>query len=1356
MRIATIFCALLLLSLCAVDVSAASLSNLKFTANGQPILAVSPQHQQLVDLSFDVDLLNGYATLDLGALHQDPAIVASYRQRTVVFSSCAKNTTTNRSRCTIEQLAIMPANASVTIPYKLFAQGSASNATLAFTFRIDNSSPSVTKLTTSFCNEQRCFIGSNIAANITIVLEDAEGTFNKHMIFYQLGSNIFNAENCTGKTCVGTARITCYDGQPLDLRVVSANGIASQDDAGNPVIAEKTVRVLCDATPIDVVSVNVTGRGSFGLITEDSSFTITAIVRKEVVGVAMAANVSAAVKNGSQPIQSVKCTKTENDLQSCTLTVGNLVNGTNKRVTLLFTDDLGRTLTANLTLPPIFAVANASNLPNFFEAKVTGITPATIDRVALQLALDNAIDYPVFVTYKFTQLVPGARILKQELKATGCFVYTKAKKTEKNATTKSAYEWQQTPALFSDPIRVFSPNADWNASNRLDASFLMLDTQTLQEDGLPIRCNLTLTVEKDNVLYTVQEQETLEWRLKFRNSKLGTPGGAFITKINKEKEELNGGVSKLIGTANQITSTFAQVCQMQDMLIMMQMQGLSMESIGMMLMYTGAGQSIGQSGNGMWSAMMMSSMTYWMGKMPQTPLGQTMNVDPTSAAFHNKQMNFRKFCNYIHCDVAKKTEEAMKKEGGKDSLLLGSDQKLADSINAKGQNSDLFKDYFANMNTPDVSNSIIMSLATQCWSGVVYNLNKYRQIDCGYVQCLKEQALNGASITPCELGRGVKMCRFITGEVFELPYIRVVKNLAANINQLVQSPLTLLANKLNAEACVGTDKDINPKGVGCHVMKTLSMQRDFQSVTKYNQIFTFPMEADLCQKVLCEGDECEKTSSGFLEGLVPGTGYSGDLYRQQLLAQKEKEAKLKIVTTMVDNLPKIEKNENGQLTTYSISSTPDGWQSNEAYKAYLRQVGVDTSPDSQQAASLWEQLNNANVKKTATGEYVEAQNNRNIIVSEYANGHPITSGEQLSGLAQSGAVPGASLITNNALTNQAIADNLAIVSTPWQQSEVCQGDKINTVACKDKQTEYQTAVAQLYADSKYSPDPERPSFVCQCEVFSNGVCTKCKKGTTLDEATQKKAQQDAAAAGKSAQSTENFYGWVDMMSSVLYQYMREEGQLDFLFLSGWGDWGAELSAQSNKLLNPEEWKNNLCNPAGAFNDYAQDSGAVFAWQGDNYRTVLTFAGEKLRYETRAENPGEEAKILYTVSAVAVSPFTNNEMTIVLNPGYKTIVPATQLSQNAVTNKAGSLLDTAEYTEVCVVFTEPFPRPGAESRYCRPLQRNAYDRGDPTNEQLGDWGLDDPYSDVNGSSSGGSSFFGSGGNGVGFGFGGAVQ
>ncbi|MCI0557125.1 MAG: hypothetical protein MN733_01415, partial [Nitrososphaera sp.] len=69
----------------------------------------------------------------------------------------------------------------------------------------------------------------------------------------------------------------------------------------------------------------------------------------------------------------------------------------------------------------------------------------------------------------------------------------------------------------------------------------------------------------------------------------------------------------------------------------------------------------------------------------------------------------------------------------------------------------------------DVKNSLILSIACLCLPGIIYNLDKLRQIDCFKAVCLHDDVkLNGYPASFCSEMHGYLTCAFVVGEVFSL------------------------------------------------------------------------------------------------------------------------------------------------------------------------------------------------------------------------------------------------------------------------------------------------------------------------------------------------------------------------------------------------------------------------------------------------------------------------------------------------------------------------------------------------------------------------------------------------------------
>lgn len=1115
-----------------------------------------------------------------------------------------------------------------------------------------------------------CTISGSASTNLTLTVE------NIHIgeIYVEVGRDTYKVDACDGSTCTLSVDSRCTDGNTLPLRTLHTGSRTSIDDAGNP-LPEFSTSLLCDAQPPVLVEISRQGTGPQGIIHDQGTLTLNATIR-ETSNTIMKVNTASIQPNGTW--KEVRCVKTINDFQECTLSVDNLITAEDISIPVSFNDAVGHVTETTLSLPSIHGVTNAT--ANFFSASVTATTPEQINRVALQLALDNALDFPQKINYRLNRLTPGARVLHQEVDPTSCTI------SNGSSTIPAA-------ALY-DYLDVYDPLATWNAPNRLDAVFLELDANMIPDEVL-VSCNLSLIVEKDGVVYENPEQEPLEWTLRMRNARLGTPGDAFLTKIDKQYGTLNNGYNKLIDTADTIFSTFAHFCQLQDMILLLSNEGLAIEQIAYLLpLQLGVSQQLAGVGSGLSSQMLSLSSSMWIQPGENIVNRRFENAmsgidEGATEKVSGRAEKLRKFCDFVHCDTANRLQQAA--EEGKDPLgLLAGDQSLAESIGTVDNAGlpdnpglqGLWQDATTNLNTPDVGNSLVMCLATQCWPCTIAKLKEVQQIECGYLQCLKDQALDGSSIAACELARGTKMCRFVTGEVFELPYARIGKNLAANINTIVQAPVVKVSEKLLANTCQGTEKEIGWVAFGCRLMKTLAYQKDFSSVTSYNFMYSYPYQADLCDAALCKGDNCELETNSYIERFL-GRGDVGDTYRQLRLMEREREARSQrlqgVVNDVHEQAGQLQKDEELEIT--------------EEMERYARQHGARTEETQKEFFTkiLTDCGENANPEQCSSNfEFMVVELEEEPTyekLNDYLN--------QVIPQGQRQAYLGFTDFYENIVTNDDYTYNDEHRWIPRNCGTPDQ--KVTTSECESKWG---------YLERQTSSFGERVAVQVDGETR---LCTADESDCVTYEVT--KAQREIKNEIRQQYNAERFHQYVGGMATITFQYLERKGYLDFLKLSGYGEWGASFSENAADILDPEEWQANMCNPTGRYNELTQDDSSVYSFEQGTYRPVLTFAGEYL-------DIGEG--YLHTMSFVAVSPEENQLQ--VYADGQQVGEPV-QLLPEQRTSHAFSMTHEQRFREVCLVFNNSFE---GNRRYCRDFVPNAYERGTPTTGALPEYGREDPY------------------------------
>lgn len=97
--------------------------------------------------------------------------------------------------------------------------------------------------------------------------------------------------------------------------------------------------------------------------------------------------------------------------------------------------------------------------------------------------------------------------------------------------------------------------------------------------------------------------------------------------------------------------------------------------------------------------------------------------------------------------------------------------------------------YFGNVRAED---SIILSVAFLCPKGVIYNLQKARQIDCRYAYCL-EQTSSGVPVELCVQQRAFALCKYVFNQMFNLlPFAAVLSDIAESIGRALANPWVAL------------------------------------------------------------------------------------------------------------------------------------------------------------------------------------------------------------------------------------------------------------------------------------------------------------------------------------------------------------------------------------------------------------------------------------------------------------------------------------------------------------------------------------------------------------------------------------
>jgi len=106
--------------------------------------------------------------------------------------------------------------------------------------------------------------------------------------------------------------------------------------------------------------------------------------------------------------------------------------------------------------------------------------------------------------------------------------------------------------------------------------------------------------------------------------------------------------------------------------------------------------------------------------------------------------------------------------------------------------------------------SIVISTLTLCIPGIIYNLNKLRQIQCMYIDCMQNYVQQGLPLKACEDQKHYATCKYWWGEIFQLlPFTGLLNFFTGMIKNVLSSPLNIV-DAVMGLACMPSIKV--PKG----------------------------------------------------------------------------------------------------------------------------------------------------------------------------------------------------------------------------------------------------------------------------------------------------------------------------------------------------------------------------------------------------------------------------------------------------------------------------------------------------------------------------------------------------------------
>ena len=238
-------------------------------------------------------------------------------------------------------------------------------------------------------------------------------------------------------------------------------------------------------------------------------------------------------------------------------------------------------------------------------------------------------------------------------------------------------------------------------------------------------------------------------------------------KIDQAKKDAEG-IWDLIGTLNKIVFYAKRICQLINTIYIVVSTLYILYTIIKGTEITCSATGILET-IGLCHAIYTTATTYGLG------------TEATAAAADTSKKGLNYFCDYATC---------------KQTFLWG--PVVQDFINNNeivglgfGAQKYLNKPLSSYMKPQD---NLIVATLFFCLPGIVYGLDKYRQIKCLYADCLQNAVgREGLPVTACEDQKAYATCKYVTGEIFALiPYTAVFDHFMGLIKNSLSNPFAAL------------------------------------------------------------------------------------------------------------------------------------------------------------------------------------------------------------------------------------------------------------------------------------------------------------------------------------------------------------------------------------------------------------------------------------------------------------------------------------------------------------------------------------------------------------------------------------
>jgi len=627
--------------------------------------------------------------------------------------------------------------------------GNDAQITTAKNLELDNEGPIVLSISTGNTFDGEMFAKLN-GNTFTALLRDTEIGIRSEDIKLHTGSTVNAADSC--ELVIDTFQCTFDDISLTSGKQTAFIDTDSADRIGNSVQEKFSREIIVDSSKPKLLKLVIKNIGGTSAAFENFTKTgdkllVEAAIEDDALQSA-SADFSRFILNSGN-VSADTCIKTSDDVFVCSWTTSSIdIEGfIDDFIRFEFTDIAGNKLSV-MQSHIVFGVSGET-APDFFEHEVH-CSPGLLDRETLSLIEQRA--------YCQVSLSP-----KSLVDSVGTF---------EDLTTLSI-DLKECDGDVS-PIESFELfNNDFGSTEPfIKANF---KKQEIKDDKLEIVCPIEIITKKGNDITTVPETENVQISFQFYN----LPQGEFSDSVQKKIDDAIDDVDNALKFVTWLKKAFFYAetgCQFVNI-------------IGNLVGFYKVIADIWGTADVATSGATTAERMFWE--------INTENIREKSLGEY-KRLNA--FCGAVNCKFAFEEKD---EEGAVTGYVFGGAGKILDKWNKGGENllssvtggkiveTYTGKPYGSYINPKD---SIVISTLTGCIPGIIHNIDKMRQIQCMYADCLETGVgQQGLPVFACEDQKDYATCKYVVGEVFKVVsftavfdhYINILKGTLRNPFQLL-------------------------------------------------------------------------------------------------------------------------------------------------------------------------------------------------------------------------------------------------------------------------------------------------------------------------------------------------------------------------------------------------------------------------------------------------------------------------------------------------------------------------------------------------------------------------------------------